>query len=107
MKADTLQAIDIQKIRKQFPLLEREMNGKPIVFLDNAASSQKPDVVVDALEHYYEHQHANVHRGVYGLSQEATDAFEAGREKVRRFLNADSTDEIIFTSGTTDSINLV
>ncbi|MEM9886134.1 MAG: cysteine desulfurase [Bacteroidota bacterium] len=107
MKADTLQTIDIQKIRKQFPLLEREMNGKPIVFLDNAASSQKPDVVVKALEHYYEHQHANVHRGVYGLSQEATDAFEAGREKVRRFLNADSTDEIIFTKGTTDSINLV
>jgi len=103
----TRQSIDIQAIRKQFPLLEREMNGKPIVFLDNAASSQKPDVVVNAIERYYEHSHANVHRGVYGLSQEATDAFELGREKVRRFLNATSTDEIIFTKGATDSLNLV
>jgi cysteine desulfurase/selenocysteine lyase len=99
--------IDIAAIRKEFPLLEREMNGKPLVFLDNAASSQKPKAVVNALEKYYGEQHANVHRGVYGLSQEATDAFELGREKARRFLNAPSTEEIIFTKGTTEGINLV
>ncbi|MEN0048297.1 MAG: cysteine desulfurase [Bacteroidota bacterium] len=107
MEANTAQQIDIQTIRKHFPLLEREMNGKPLVFLDSAASSQKPDVVLEALEHYYEHQHANVHRGVYGLSQEATEAFELGREKAREFLNAASTEEIIFTKGATESMNLV
>ncbi len=99
--------IDIAAIRKEFSLLEREMNGKPLVFLDNAASSQKPKAVVNALEKYYGEQHANVHRGVYGLSQEATDAFELGREKARRFLNAPTTEEIIFTKGTTEGINLV
>ncbi|MEM1326274.1 MAG: cysteine desulfurase [Bacteroidota bacterium] len=104
---DIINNINIEAIRKEFPLLEREMNGKPLVFLDNAASSQKPKAVVDALEKYYEEQHANVHRGVYGLSQEATDAFELGREKARRFINAPSTQEIIFTKGTTEGINLV
>lgn len=100
-------ALDINKVRADFPLLKEEMRGKPIVFLDSAASSQKPTVVIDAISEYYNHQHANVHRGVYELSQEATDAFELGRERVRSFLNADSTDEIIFTRGTTESINLV
>jgi len=100
-------AFDIDKIRADFPLLEGEMRGKPLVFLDSAASSQKPKVVIDAISEYYNSQHANVHRGVYQLSQEATDAFELGRERVRSFINAASTEEIIFTKGTTESINLV
>ena len=103
---DTIQ-VDLEKIRSDFPLLDTEMRGKPIVFLDSAASSQKPTVVIEAIEQYYKTQHANVHRGVYELSQKATDAFELGREQVRNFLNAESTDEIIFTRGTTESINLV
>lgn len=99
--------LDITKIRSDFPLLETSMRGKPLVFLDSAASSQKPNVVIDSISDYYRTQHANVHRGVYELSQEATDAFELGRERVRKFLNAESSDEIIFTRGTTESINLV
>ncbi len=83
------------------------MRGKPIVFLDSAASSQKPQCVIDAINYYYSYQHANVHRGVYQLSQEATDAFELGREKVKSFINSESSDEIIFTRGTTESINLI
>ena len=99
--------LDIQKIRADFPLLEREMNGKPIVFLDSAASSQKPRQVIEAMNHYYRQQHANVHRGVYQLSQEATDAFERARELVRGFINAATDKEVIFTRGTTEGINLV
>jgi len=107
MQTET-QALDrVQQARADFPLLQDEMRGKPLVFLDSAASSQKPKQVLDALDHYYKHQNANVHRGVYGLSQEATDAFELGRERVRDFLNAASTKEIIFTKGCTESINLV
>ncbi|MDF1695900.1 MAG: cysteine desulfurase [Saprospiraceae bacterium] len=102
-----LTQVDIKKIRSDFPLLENTMRGKPLVFLDSAASSQKPQVVIDAISEYYEKQHANVHRGVYELSQNATDAFELGRERVRKFLNASSSDEIIFTRGTSESINLV
>lgn len=104
---NTNTGLDIEKVRADFPLLHTEMRGKPIVFLDSAASSQKPQVVIDAISKYYTTQHANVHRGVYELSQEATDAFELGRERVRAFLNAESTDEIIFTRGCTESINLV
>ena len=100
-------SLDIAKIRADFPLLNREMNGKPIVFLDSAASSQKPQQVVEAMDYYYEQQHANVHRGVYQLSQEATDAFERARELVQAFINAASEKEIIFTRGTTEGINLV
>ncbi|MFT4533351.1 MAG: cysteine desulfurase/selenocysteine lyase [Saprospiraceae bacterium] len=103
----TKKGFDIKKIRKDFPLLQTEMRGKPLVFLDSAASSQKPKVVIDAISHYYNNQHANVHRGVYELSQNATDAFELGRERVRDFINAESTDEVIFTRGCTESINLV
>lgn len=99
--------MELKKYRTDFPLLENSMRGKPIVFLDSAASSQKPKVVIDAISDYYTNQHANVHRGVYELSQEATDAFELGRERTRKFLNAESSDEIIFTRGTTESINLV
>ena len=98
---------DLDHIRADFPLLGNTMRGKPIVFLDSAASSQKPRIVIDAIANYYKNKHANVHRGVYELSQEATDAFELGRERVRNFLNAESSDEIIFTRGTTESINLV
>jgi cysteine desulfurase/selenocysteine lyase len=99
--------LDIARIRADFPLLSREMNGKPIVFLDSAASSQKPSQVIEAMDYYYRYQHANVHRGVYQLSQEATTAFEEVREKVRAFLNAPSENEIIFVRGCTEAINLV
>ncbi len=99
--------VDFAKIRKDFPLLKREMNGKPIVFLDSAASSQKPSYVIDAMNSYYENLHANVHRGVYQLSQEATDAFEKSRRLVQEFINAPSDKECIFVRGTTEGINLV
>lgn len=99
--------LDTSAVRSQFPLLERLMNGKPIVFLDSAASSQKPVSVMEAMDRYYTHTHANVHRGVYQLSQEATEAFEQARRSVRTFINAASDKEIIFTRGTTESINLV
>ena len=98
---------DVEQVRKDFPILHREMNGSPLVFLDNAASSQKPSSVIDAISRYYEYQHANVHRGVYQISAEATDAFEASREAATEFLNAASSKEVIFTKGTTDGINLV
>lgn len=103
----TSSGLDIEKIRADFPLLEREMNGKAIVFLDSAASSQKPRQVIEAMDRYYEHTHANVHRGVYQLSQEATDAFERARTLARTFINAASDKEVIFTRGTTEGINLV
>jgi len=106
-EAETLEKVDISLYREDFPILQREMNGKPMVFLDSAASSQKPTQVVDAISRYYNHQHANVHRGVYGLSQEATDEFELGRERVKKFINAGSTEEVIFTRGATEGFNLV
>ena len=98
---------DVSSIRRQFPLLAETMNGKPLVFLDSAASSQKPQVVLEKIDYYYRHLHANVHRGVYRLSQEATDAYEHGRKVARRFLNAAKEEEIIFVRGTTEAINLV
>ncbi len=99
---------DVEQIRDDFPVMKREMRGgRPIVFLDSAASSQKPRQVIDAITQYYSRQHANVHRGVYQLSQEATDAFEQGRRTVRQFINAAHDCEVIFTRGTTESINLV
>lgn len=107
MSTITIPTLDIKRVRADFPLLRGEMRGKPLVFLDSAASSQKPLVVMEAIEHYYRHQNANVHRGVYELSQEATDAYERGRESVRRFLNAAESAEIILTKGTTEGINLV
>ncbi|MEL6123982.1 MAG: cysteine desulfurase [Bacteroidota bacterium] len=100
-------SLDIEKIRADFPILQQEMRGKQMIFLDSAASSQKPKVVTDALDQYYNEQHANVHRGVYELSQGATDAFELGRERIRQFINAESTEEVIFVRGTTEGINLV
>lgn len=103
----TLKKFDINKIRADFPLLKREVNGKPLVYLDNGATTQKPQVVIDALVHYYTDMNANVHRGVHYLSQISTDAFEVTRRKVRDFIHAEHDHEIIITKGTTDSINLV
>jgi cysteine desulfurase/selenocysteine lyase len=100
-------ALDVAAIRRDFPVLERTVRGLPLSYLDNAASSQRPRAVIDAMSHYYENSHANVHRGVHTLSQEATDLFEDAREKVRRFINARSTKEVIFVRGTTEAINLV
>lgn len=98
---------DIQNIRKDFPILKRKVNGHPLVYLDNAASSQKPQQVIDAIVDYYSNYNANIHRGVHTLSQEATDAYEQSRNKVQRHFNAAKPYEIIFTSGTTHGINLV
>ena len=98
---------DVARIRADFPILATQVRGKRLAFLDTAASSQRPLAVLEAVDHYERTSHANVHRGVYQLSQKATDAFEGARERVRRFLNASSTREIIFTRGTTESINLV
>ena len=99
--------MDIQGIRKEFPLLDTKINGNPLVYLDNAATTQKPCVVTDALLDYYRTLNSNIHRGVHHLSQQATDAFEESRECVRRFMNAAKHEEIIFTKGTTEAINLV
>ncbi|MFV0141283.1 cysteine desulfurase [Empedobacter falsenii] len=99
--------MDIQQIRSQFPILEREVNGKPLVYLDNGATSQKPKVVLDVLDEYYEKYNANVHRGIHTLSQEATDLMEESRRKIQKFINAKHDYEIIFTRGTTEGINLV
>jgi len=99
--------LDVEAIRRDFPVLDREVNGRPLCYLDNAASSQRPRTVIDSISRYYETSHANVHRGVHTLSQEATDLFEGAREKLRRFVNARSTREIVFVRGTTEAINLV
>ena len=98
---------DVQKIREEFPILQREVYGKPLVYLDNAATTQKPLCVLDAMREEYLNVNANVHRGVHYLSQQATDLHEAAREKVRQFINAAKTEEIVFTRGTTEAINLV
>jgi len=100
-------ALDVGAIRRDFPVLDQLIHGHPLTYLDSAASSQRPRQVIDAIRHYYEHDHANVHRGVHTLSQRATEAYEGSREKVRRFVNAQSTREIIFVRGTTEAINLV
>lgn len=109
MTADTMATTgyDVEAIRADFPILSREVYGKPLVFLDNGASAQKPRQVLDAIQFAYTHTYANVHRGLHFLSNAQTDAFEAARETVRVFLNAASHDEVVFTSGATDAINLV
>lgn len=99
--------LDIQAIRKQFPILHQQVNGKPLVYLDNAATSQKPQSVINALTAYYEGYNANIHRGAHYLAAKATDIYEQTRHKIAQFLNAPSPDEIIFTRGTTEGINLV
>ncbi|MEY8096256.1 cysteine desulfurase [Falsihalocynthiibacter sp. S25ZX9] len=98
---------DIEKIRSDFPILSREVNGKPLVYLDNGASAQKPQVVIDTIANAYSHEYSNVHRGLHYLSNLATDKYEAVRGKVAQFLNAPSEDHIVFTSGTTEAINMV
>jgi len=98
---------DVEKIRADFPILAREVNGRPLVYLDNGASAQKPQLVIDAVTNGYAHDYANVHRGLHYLSTVSTEAYEAVRGKVGRFLNAPSEDHIIFTTGTTEAINLV
>jgi cysteine desulfurase/selenocysteine lyase len=104
---DVEQILDVDAIRAQFPLLDQRQNGKPLVYLDSAATMQKPQSVIDTITQYYQTTNANVHRGIYHLSQCATDDYDAAREKARQFINAKSSDEIIFTRGTTESINLV
>jgi len=99
--------LDIEKIRKEFPVLHQEVNGYPLIYFDNAATSQKPQEVIDALDNYYKGFNSNVHRGAHSLAAKATDEFEKTREKVRQFLGAAHIEEIIFTKGTTEAINLV
>jgi len=100
-------ALDVDAIRRDFPILGQQINGRPLVYLDNAASAQKPVAVLEAMDHYYRTMHANVHRGAHTLGDRATEAFENARETVRRFLNAPSSREIIWTRGTTEALNLV
>lgn len=99
--------ISAEKIRQDFPILFQEVNDEPLVYLDNAATTQKPKAVLDALKDYYEHENANVHRGVHTLAELATNSYEAAREKVRSFINASETAEVLFTRGTTTSLNWV
>lgn len=99
--------LDVARIRKDFPILERKVHGKPLVYLDNAATSQKPRQVIDALVDYYENYNANIHRAVHSLGEQATAEYEGAREKVRRFINAPTVESVIFTRNTTESINLV
>src|SRR5436190_14516992 len=97
--------IDWESIRSDFPILHQKVHGHPLIYFDNAATSQKPRVVLDALRNYYERDNANVHRGIHELSNRATTAFEAARARTAKFINAHSADEIVFTRGTTESIN--
>jgi cysteine desulfurase/selenocysteine lyase len=99
--------IDWTALRQDFPILDQQVHGKPLIYFDNAATSQKPRVVIDALTHYYERDNANVHRGIHELSNRATSGYEAGRTRAAKFLNAKSPDEIVFTRGSTEGINLV
>jgi cysteine desulfurase/selenocysteine lyase len=102
-----VETYDVEAIRRDFPILSREVYGKPLVYLDNGASAQKPQVVIDAISHAYSNEYANVHRGLHYLSNAATDAYEKARESVRRFLNAPNVDQIVFTSNATSAINTV
>src|SRR6266540_7373704 len=99
--------IDWESMRADFPILHQKVHGHPLIYFDNAATSQKPRVVLDALRNYYERDNANVHRGIHELSNRATTAFEAARARTAKFINARAADEIVFTRGTTESINLV
>ncbi|MGE5048286.1 MAG: aminotransferase class V-fold PLP-dependent enzyme, partial [Deltaproteobacteria bacterium] len=99
--------LDVERVRQDFPILARQIHGKPLVYLDSAATSQKPRAVIDAIARFYLEDNANVHRGVHLLSERATRSYEDAREKVRRFLNAAHAHEIVFVRGTTEAINLV
>ncbi len=107
MASTTKSPIDVAAVRRDFPILAREVHGKPLVYLDNAATSQKPRAVIDAISRYYEASNANVHRGVHTLSVQATELYEGAREKTRAFVNAAEAAEIVFVRGTTEAINLV
>src|SRR3954451_5069108 len=107
MKAVQEMDWDVEKIRKDFPVLSQMVNGQPLVYLDNSASSQVPQVVIDRGSKYLQEEHSNIHRGVHYLSQRATTAYEGAREKVRRFINARDARECIFVRGATEGINLV
>ena len=112
MDADVIRAasaprLDVAALRRDFPILAERVNGKPLVYLDNAATTQKPEAVIDALVHYYAHDNSNVHRGVHTLSQRATDRYEDARARIARFVGGVSTQEIVYTSGTTGGLNLV
>ena len=106
-KTMDIPAFDVARVRQEFPILERKVNGQPLVYFDNAATVQKPQSVIDALVHYYSHYNANIHRGVHSLAQEATQAYEDARKTIQQHINAEHAHEIIFTMGTTDAINLV
>ena len=99
--------IDVERVRKDFPILQREVNGRPLVYLDSAASSQRPQVVLDAMTEYYERHHANVHRGIYVLAEESTELYEGARDTVAAFVNAVDRSEIVFTKNSTEALNLV
>jgi cysteine desulfurase/selenocysteine lyase len=105
--AQTVSALDVERIREDFPILKRKVHGKPLVYLDNAASSQKPRQVIEAIQNLYSFDYSNIHRGVHELSQISTNAYESSREKVRQFINAGEQCEVIFVRGTTEGINLV
>ena len=106
MEATTYK-LNVEEIRKDFPILHRQVNGKPLIYFDNGATSQKPQYVIDVINRYYQHENSNIHRGIHTLSQEATDAYEKARTTVQQFINAKHNHEVIFTSGTTGSVNLV
>src|SRR5437016_13655559 len=105
--ASRMKTIDWESVRADFPILHQKVHGQPLIYFDNAATSQKPRMVLDALRNYYERDNANVHRGIHELSNRATAAFEAARTRAGKFINARSADEIVFTRGTTEGINLV
>ncbi|HYK56155.1 MAG TPA: cysteine desulfurase [Flavisolibacter sp.] len=108
MPSPTIQkSLDVYAIRQQFPVLNREVKGRPLVYFDNAAPTQKPQAVIDALVNYYSHYNANIHRGIHTLAEEATAAYEATRDAVQQFINAETREQVIFTKGTTEGINLV
>lgn len=104
---DIKMSLDWKKYRADFPILDQKVHGQPLIYFDNAATSQKPRAVIEALDHYYERDNANVHRGIHELSNRATEAFEAARKRAAKFINARSSDEIVFTRGTTEGVNLV
>jgi len=104
---ETIVKLDVEKVRSQFPTLHRDIYGKPLIYFDNGATAQKPQVVIDAISHYYSKENANIHRGVHHLSQVATDKYEQARKTIQRAINSPTSEQVIFTKGTTDGINLV
>ena len=105
--ANAVPAFDVERVRRDFPILDQQINGHPLVYLDNAATTQKPECVIEAICNYYRRDNANVHRGVHTLSDRATHAFEQARQKVAGFLGSPRVEQVIWTSGTTAGINLV